>query len=156
MRSVERHIQEERLFRSPQKAAGLLGNQVRYIAVAFNRLIVLIQHRLAAPARLMMVEVIDVAAERTEGIIETVLQRQKLCLVAEVPLADERGGVACVAQERRQRRVRRRQAQARIAARVAADRLVGAAPKAMLPAAGHQREACRRTDRRVSVAQPES
>jgi hypothetical protein len=71
--------------------------------------------------------------------------------IAEVPLANQAGRIAGIAQEGRQRRVRGRQAERRIAPAVAVDRLVSAAAQAVLPAAGHQREASGRADRGVGV-----
>src|SRR5258706_142338 len=89
-------------------------------------------------------KVIDGARERAEEFLVAAFERPEMRREAEMPLAGERGRVAGIAQQRRQGRMRRRQAEMRVAARrAAADRLVRAAAQAVLPAAGHEREARR-------------
>ena len=98
-----------------------------------------------------MGEVIDAAAHRAEELLVAALERAEMRREAEVPLADERGGVARVAQERGQRRMSGRQVR-ECASQGARDRLVCAAAQAVLPAPGREREARRRAHGRVGVA----
>ena len=121
-----------------------LGDEVREVALPEHLGVVFVQ--VVVACGIAVSEVVHAARERAEELLVAALQRPEVRRIAEMPLAHECGGVTGVAQERRQRRVRRRQAQGRITPRVAPDGLVGAAAQAMLPAAGHQREACRRTD----------
>src|SRR5262249_55910849 len=106
-----RDIQEKRLLRPPQKRAGLLGNQIRHISIAFDRLVVLIHHRLAAAAGLMMMEIVNVAAERSKRIIKTMLQRQEFWLIAQMPLPTNRRRIASLLQPPSQDAAIRRQPQ---------------------------------------------
>ena len=103
------------------------------------------------PGRVAVGEVVEAAAHRAEELPVAALQRSEVRQEAEVPLADQRRRVAGVAQQRGQRRMVRRQAQHRVAAVTARDRLVVAAAQPVLEAPGHQREARGRAHRRVGV-----
>src|SRR5690242_9104570 len=96
MRRGEWDVQKERSLRGANEADGVFRNQICQIALAFYRSIVLVQHRLAT--RLVVMEVIDRAAERTECRIETMLQREKFRLVTEMPFTTDGRGVAGVLQ----------------------------------------------------------
>jgi hypothetical protein len=95
---------------------------------------------------------VDITAQRAERMVEAVRLRAELGLVAEVPLADEAGGVAVVFQEPRQR--------AAVGGQAELERAAGAAERgldahALLVAAGDERGARRRTLRhRVKVREP--
>ncbi len=56
-----------------------------------------------------MREVVHGAGERAEEFLVAAFQRAEMRREAEVPFADQRRRIARVAQQRRQRRVRRRQ-----------------------------------------------
>src|SRR3954464_2556716 len=98
-------------------------------------------------------EVIDAAAHGPEEFLVAALQRAEVRRKAEVPLADERGRIAGVAQERGQGRMSGRQPEVWAAAPDAAgDRLGGGAAQPVLPAPGGQRKTRRRAHRRVRIA----
>ncbi len=99
-----------------------------------------------------MGEIVDTAAHRAEELLVSAPQGAEVGQEAKVPLADERRGIASLAQERWQGRVRWRQAENGIAPMAAGNGLVIAAAQTVLKASGHQREACRRAHRRVGVA----
>jgi hypothetical protein len=103
------------------------------------------------PGRVAVSEIVEAAAHRAEELPVAALQRAEVRQEAEMPLADQGRRVAGVAQQRGQRRVVRRQAQHRVAAVTARDRLVVAAAQPVLEAPGHQREARGRAHRRVGV-----
>src|SRR5690348_15452540 len=120
--------------------------------VAFDAALDVALVEIVHAALVAMAEVVDRAAHRAEEPFVTALARTEMRRVAEMPLPNERGRVPGGAQERRQRRQRRRQAELGIAARARAERLFGAAAKAILVAAGHQREPRGRAHRRIGVA----
>src|SRR5262249_31587911 len=109
MRCVEWHIKKERLLRAAQKAARFFSNQISHVALPLDWLIVLIEHRLAT--RLVVVEIIDIAAERAEGVIKAVLQRQKLRLISQMPFAANRRSIASLIQSAGEHAALHRQSQ---------------------------------------------
>src|SRR5687768_16105405 len=90
------------------------------------------------PCGITMREVIDAAAHGAEKFLIAALQRPELRRKAEMPLANERGRIPGVGEQRRQRRMPRRQAEDVAAAAAARDRLIRAAAQAILPAPGRE------------------
>ena len=101
--------EERALALSPDELDRPVGKQVREIALPVHLGLVFVQVVVARGVAVS--EVIHAARERAEELLVAALQWPEVGRVAEMPLAHERGGIACVAQERGQGRVRRQQAQ---------------------------------------------
>ncbi len=97
-------------------------------------------------------EVVHSTGHRAEEFLVARFQRAEVRRVAQVPFAHEGGAVAGVLQQRGQRGVGGRQAQAVVAAGGGADGFLGRAAQAVLVARRHEREARGRAHGRVGVA----
>ena len=149
-RVVERE-KERRLALPANEIGGSRGDQIGEVTGALDLRLAVIE--VVATRGVTMGEVIDAAAHWAEKLHVAALQRAEAWRKAEMALADERGGVAGIAQQRRERRMLGRQPEHRaLTRRAAGDRLVGAAAQPVLPAASGEREARRRAHRRVGVA----
>src|SRR4029450_6077601 len=86
-----------------------LAEEVGHIANAIDRHLLLVERhwRLAA-----VIKIVGIAAENSEEVVVAALERTEVGQIAEVPFADQRGAVARFLENRRQRRVARRQADA--------------------------------------------
>jgi hypothetical protein len=91
-------------------------------------------------------EIVDPAAADAPELVEPAPERTVIRQLAEVPLADERGGIAAFAQQRGQGGVLGRQAD-----RAALQRLLEPDRQAVLVASGQQRDPRRRAHRAVGV-----
>jgi hypothetical protein len=97
-----------------------------------------------------VVEIVGGAAQDSEEAVVAALERAEIRQEAEMPFADQRGAVACLAKQRRQRGMIGRQAD--VLRRYGVDRLLQADREAILVAAGDQRGARGRADRGIGVA----
>ena len=98
-----------------------------------------------------MGEVIHATGHDAEKFVVTRAQGAKAWRVAQVPFADQRGGVACITQQGGQCGHVGRQPQRCAAFAAAVDGLFHAAAQAVLVAHGHQREAGWRAHGRVGI-----
>ena len=96
-----------------------------------------------------MIEIVGSAAENAEEMVVAALDRAEVRQEAEMPLADQRGAIARLPEQRRQRGMARRQAD--IPGRRRIDRLLEPDRQPVLIAAGDQRRARRRADGRIGV-----
>ena len=153
MRRAEVEAEQER----PVEAGESLERADRMVAQQVGQIARLMQRRVAIPQvgmiRHGVGEIIDRAAAEPPEMLISAFERSEARQGPEMPLADEPGFIAGVAQERRKSGVRRRDPD--IAAR---DRLLETDREAILVAAGDQRRARRRTNRAVGIglSEPQS
>jgi hypothetical protein len=132
MRRGEMQAHQERLLRSGVALNGLhrpIAEQVRHVAVPLDRHLLFVKlARLRAGAQRIrtMIEIVGSAAEDAEEVIVAALQWTEIRKVTEMPFADQRGAVARLLQQRRQRRMVRGQADILRSRRI--DRLFKACP----------------------------
>ena len=102
MRGVVRHVDEERPLRVLlDESHRPLGDQVGHVAGGLHRPVVFEQIGLSFAGGVLVV--VGETALEAEEVIEAVGAGTELRLVAQVPLAHQRGGVAVVLQQLRQR-----------------------------------------------------
>jgi len=152
-RRVVKAQQERPAVRCPQPDVvdRLLAQQVGQV-VAFVMGRIAVAHEVVPPLAVDMTEVADAAGQRTEMKLVPAQRRPEMRRVAKVPLADQRGRVAGLAEQRRHRRMLGRKADRRAAVEARGHRFLGRAPQLVLVAPGDHREPGRRADRRVGVS----
>lgn len=98
------------------------------------------------------VKLVDTAGHDPVELVVAATQWAERGRVAQVPLAHQRGGIACVVHQRRQGGQLRKQAEPGVALAAAADGLPGAAAYPDLVTRGHEGEAGGRSDGGVGIA----
>ena len=147
--------EQERLFRpgvSLDRLHRAIAEQIRHVAVALDRHLLLMQLIGLRPSARMvgtMIEIIGGTAEDAEEMVVAALERTEIRQKTEVPLSDQRRGIARLLQQGRQGRMARRQADVLRSSGV--DRLLQANRHTVLVSPGGKRRARGRTDRGVGI-----